>query len=504
MGLGCLVFQGCDEVTTRIKGKAVKHEYFPRGGCKEVFDSREEEVLVSGPAGTGKSRACLEKIFAVCILTPNTRALLLRKTARSLGSTALVTWRNFVVKEALETGEVVYYGGSSQEAAQYRFKNGSTVTIGGLDNPTRIMSSEYDIVYVQEATEITITDLEFIKTRLRNWRISFQQLIMDCNPAGDKHWLKLRCNDGKTKLIHSRHEDNPRLFEECAEEDENAQAYYGSSTGFVKVTERGRAYIAILDSLTGVRYKRLRLGLWVSAEGIIYEEFDPAVHVLSWEYDDDGNRLPLPADWPRYWVIDFGYVHPFVWKCYAEGPDGELYMYREIHMSRRLVEEHAAQIMSLVTRDVTVEWYDHFNKVTHQRTEVEWLEPKPTAIICDHDAEGRKTFEKHTGLGTQAAIKFVDDGIDLHKARLKVNPKTGEAQFYLMADALVEVDQHAKENLLPLNTEEEYASYVWEVAPDGRTKPKPKKIDDDGMDCDRYMTMYKDYKGKARVTVLAH
>lgn len=486
-----------------ITGSVHRHEYAPRGGCKEVFESREAEVLVSGPAGTGKSRACLEKVFMVCMLTKNTRALILRKTQRSLGSTALVTWRNFVVKEALETGEVVYYGGSSQEAAQYRFKNGSTVTIGGLDNPTRIMSSEYDIVYVQEATEITITDLEFIKTRLRNWRTSFQQLVMDCNPAGDKHWLKLRCNDGITKLIESRHEDNPRLFEECTEgSDGDVRAYAGSSTGFVRPTQYGAKYIEILDNLTGVRYKRLRLGLWVSAEGIVYEEFDPAHHVLPWELDENGERIPLPAEWPRYWVIDFGYVHPFVLKCYAEGPDGELYMYREIHMTHRTVEEHAAQIMSLVTRERLVTWYDHFNKTERSKVEIEWIEPMPDIVLCDHDAEDRKTFEKHTGLGTTPAQKNVSVGIDLHKERLKLDPATGLARFYLMEDALVETDPYARENLLPTCTEEEYAGYVWKVTPDGRKQNEPVKRDDDGVDCDRYLTMFKDFKGVPRYTLL--
>jgi phage terminase large subunit len=468
-----------------MNGTVLEHEYSPRGGCKEVFDYRGEEVLISGPAGTGKSRACLEKVFAMCLLTKNTRALILRKTQRSLGSTALVTWRNFVIKEALATGDVVYYGGSQQEAPQYRFKNGSTVTIGGLDQPTRIMSSEYDVVYVQEATEISVTDLEFIKTRLRNWRTSFQQLIMDCNPAGNKHWLKLRCNDGICTLIESRHEDNPRLFNDQGE-----------------VTERGAAYIKILDNLTGVRYKRLRLGLWVSAEGIVFEEFDPAVHVLPWDLDADGNRLPLPAEWPRYWAIDFGYRHPFVLKCYAHDTEEDvLYMYREIHYTQRLVEEHASQIMSLVTKEVTTEWYDHFNKVTRTRVDVEWIEPKPDAIICDWDAEGRKTFEKHTGLGTQQAIKFVSDGIDLHKARLKTDAD-GLARFYLMEDALVERDPYSVEHLLPTCTEEEYASYVWKVSTDGHVQDEPVKIDDDGMDTDRYMTMHLDYKGKARVTMV--
>lgn len=473
----------------KTTGKVHEHSYTPRGGCQELFNAREEEVLISGPAGTGKSRACLEKVYIMCLITPNTRALILRKTLRSLGSTALVTWRNYVVKEALETGNVVYYGGSSQEAPQYRFKNGSTVTIGGLDNPVRIMSSEYDVVYVQEATEITLEDLELIKTRLRNWRISFQQLIMDCNPAGDKHWLKLRCNDGLCRIIESRHEDNPRLFDLLAD-------------GTHKVTEQGAKYIQILDNLTGVRYKRLRLGLWVSAEGIVYEEFDPAIHVVPWEYDSDGNRLPLPDEWPRYWVIDFGFIHPFVLKCYAEDPeDGTLYMYREIYHTGRTVEEHARQIMSLVTEEQTTEWYDHFNKTNRTKTDIIWLEPKPMAVICDHDAEGRRTFEKATGLGTQAAIKNVYEGINAHKQRLKPH-SDGYPRFFLMEDALVERDQGQADKLLPIRTQDEYSSYVWKVTADGRTQDEPVKRDDDGVDCDRYMTMHLDFKGKARVSML--
>lgn len=469
----------------RAKHTGTRHEhmYAPRGGCKEVFESREEEVLISGPAGTGKSRACLEKIYMVCLLTSNTRALILRKTLASLGASALVTWRNFVIKEALATGTVVYYGGSREEAAQYRFKNGSTVTIGGLDKPSRIMSTEYDIVYIQEATEVTIEDLEMVKTRLRNWRISFQQLLMDCNPAGDKHWLKLRCNDGLCKLIESRHEDNPRLFNEDG-----------------TLTPQGEKYIGILDKLTGVRYKRLRLGLWVSAEGIVYEEFDPAIHILDWDFDDEGNRLPLPEEWERYWVIDFGYVNPFVLKWYAIDEDGAAYCYREIYMTGRTVQEHAEQALSLVTKINTKSIYDHMNREWREIETTEWIEPKPTKIICDHDAEGRRTFEKATGLGTQAAVKFVSAGIDLHKERLI--GVDGEPRFYYMRDTLVELDQTLREKLLPTCSVEEYSSYAWKVNPEGRQLDEPVKKDDHGCDTDRYLTADLDYKGKARVTII--
>jgi phage terminase large subunit len=242
--------------------------------------------------------------------------------------------------------------------------------------------------------------------------------------------------------------------------------------------------------------------LWVSAEGIIYEEFDPATHVLEWDYDDNGKRLPLPYDWDRYWVIDFGLVHPFVLKCYAyDSEDDTLYMYREIYHTQRTIEEHASQIMSLVARKEIIEWYDHFNKTMRTKEETVWTEPKPVAVICDHDAQGRRTFENVTGLGTQPAVKNVYEGINAHKERLKLNDE-GYARFYLMEDALVERDQSLVDALQPTCTLDEYGSYVWKVSADGRTQDEPVKKDDDGVDCDRYMTSFLDLKGKARVTVI--
>jgi hypothetical protein len=37
--------------------------------------------------------------------------------------------------------------------------------------------------------------------------------------------------------------------------------------------------MAALDAMTGVRYKRGRLGLWVGRAGQVYE-FDPAIHLI--------------------------------------------------------------------------------------------------------------------------------------------------------------------------------------------------------------------------------
>lgn len=465
------------------------HVFEPRGGCKAVMEAREAEVLISGPAGTGKSRACLEKLHMAMLLTPGSKSLILRKTQKSLGSSALDTWKKFVVTEAMAVDDVVYYGGSQAEPAQYRYKNGSRVVIGGLDNPMKVMSTEYDMIYIQEATEITLTDLEMCKTRLRNWRMSFQQLLMDCNPAGDKHWLKLRCNDGKTRMIESRHEDNPRLFGECTADAVGALPYEASSTGYIRLTKQGAEYIAILDSLTGVRYKRLRKGLWVSAEGIIYEDFDPAIHVI--------DKMPLGWEmWERYWVIDFGFKHPFVLQCYAMDYDGVLYLYREIYHTERTVAEHAKTILGIVTQEVIERpgYYDHINdrEVPPLLGEPKWLEPMPVQIICDHDTQARITFEKETGLGTQAADKDVVAGINLHQERLK------QKRWFMLRDCVVERDQSLVDQLLPASTEEEYASYVWKKhTATEKYLDEPHKFDDHGMDAARYLTMEFDLHGPA-------
>ena len=58
--------------------------------------------------------ACLWKLNAVAHNNPGVRCLIARKTAATLSSTALVTWRKFIVNQALLKGEIEYYGGSAQ------------------------------------------------------------------------------------------------------------------------------------------------------------------------------------------------------------------------------------------------------------------------------------------------------------------------------------------------------------------------------------------------------
>jgi phage terminase large subunit len=394
-------------------------------------------------------------MFMTAIRNTGFRGLICRKTAATMSSTVLVTWRKFVIPEALLTGDVAYYGGSAQEPAQYRFRNGSVINIGGLDKISKIMSSEYDMVYVQEATEISEDDWEALTTRLRNWAISFQQIIADCNPAQPTHWLKQRCDNGRTRLLDTHHEDNPILFEPDG-----------------SMTARGQAYLSKLDQLTGVRYQRLRLGRWSAAEGVIYEEFGD-VHCLDRIPAEPGASLDhayVPIHWRRYWAVDFGFVNPFVCQMWAEDPDGRLYLYREIYHTHRTVDQHAKTILSVVAPDG------------------KWLEPKPSAIICDHDAEGRAVLERELGMGTTAAHKSVLEGIEGVQVRLR-DPGDGRPRIYLVRNAVVEVDEDLADSGRPTSTIEEVPGYVWE----GANKEAPVKADDHGCDAMRYVVADRDF-----------
>ncbi|MET0916704.1 MAG: phage terminase large subunit [Jiangellaceae bacterium] len=409
-------------------------------------------MVLAGAAGTGKSRAVLERVHMRNLLTPNCKGLIVRQVARSLATSALKTWERDVVPHALRDGSVSYYGGSQREPAQYRYSNGSSVALGGLDDPLKVMSTEYDWIYVQEAAETTELSWELLSTRLRNGAHRYQQLFGDCNPAEPTHWLLERAARGALVMLESKHEDNPRYFNPDG-----------------SMTAEGVSYIARLDALTGVRYLRLRKGIWAAAEGVIYEDFDTALHVI--------DSFPVPDSWERIWAIDFGYTNPFVWQEWALDEDKRAYLVREIYMSGRLVEDHARQIMALTANS-----------------------PRPSAIVCDHDAEDRATFERHTGMGTVPAHKAVTEGIEAVAGRFRL-AGDGRPRIFFFKDALVEKDESLVDKKVPFQTTGELSGYVWAPEPPSadRKQRQPVKRNDHGADTTRYLVCEVDLHGPTTV-----
>ncbi|WP_431897906.1 phage terminase large subunit [Nonomuraea sp. bgisy101] len=426
----------------------------PRGAALELFQRTDREICLSGAAGTGKSVAALMKLHLSCLATPGVRALIVRKTHASLTASTLVTFRQMVAAEALAAGAVKFFGGSPQEPASFRYANGSTIVVGGLDRASRLLSTEFDLAFVDEAVEVTAEDLDTIVTRLRHGKLSRQQLIMATNPGAPTHHLKQRADSGRCVMLYSRHEDNPRMHQNG------------------EWTQYGSEYLARLDSLVGVRYERMRWGKWVASEGMIYEQWDESVHLI--------DRRPIPDSWTRWWTIDFGFTNPFVWQDWAEDPDGRLYLVREIYKTKTLVEDHAKQILRLVA------------------PEGKWDGPRPRAVICDHDAEDRATLERHLGMSTIAARKGVSDGIQAVQARLRT-AGDGRPRLFVMRDGLVERDRGLVEAKKPTCTLEEVGGYVWDQTEGKPPKEVPVKENDHAMDALRYMVAQKDLGARPRI-----
>lgn len=472
--------------------KELSHEFTAYGAARDFFHCRDREVLLVGAAGTGKSRAALEKLLMLMLLNPGARGLIIRKTLVSLGTTALATWRKFVIPELLASGGVEFYGGGPEEPPGYRFSNGSFVGIGGMDRPMKVMSSEWDVIYCMEATELTIDDWEALLSRLRNWVISFQQIMADCNPSYPTHWLKARGDRGAVNMLTSRHRDNPMLFDQVSG----------------VATEKGRAYLDILASLTGVRRARLLDGLWAAADGLIYENFDPEINIVDKlsAFDRDGNSATEPpAHWTRWWSVDFGHTNPFVCQFWAEDEDGRAYLYREIYWTRRLVEDHAKEILSVVTKCVLegVEGHDKCEWRPFERgfCRTEWIEPRPMGIVCDHDAEDRATLEKYLGMSTTPAHKSKTKGIQAVDARWR-KAGDGKPRLFFCRDALVKRDPDLEGRKLPTCSIEEIPAYTWAKTPAGDAKEEPLDKDNHGMDACRYYVAERDLGDRPGIRVL--
>ena len=78
-------------------------------------------------------------------------------------ASALVTFQEQVLhefdgKRSLYDG-VTYFGGNNIQSAQFTYQTtGSRIVVAGIDQSTKVKSTEWDIVFVNETTELTLDD----------------------------------------------------------------------------------------------------------------------------------------------------------------------------------------------------------------------------------------------------------------------------------------------------------------------------------------------------------
>lgn len=289
--------------------------------------------------------------------------MITRKTGPSLKAT---TWR--MIRQVLS--DFQYQEGRdfhlNRTDKEIEAPNGNIMRFTPIDDPQKIKSASYNVVYVEEITEFTEEDIFFVKNTIRrpNHGDYRNKLIMTFNPVDINHWVwqkhVLKLNPIKAAIIHSTHWDNPFLpqayrdqLEALAEQDENF-------------------------------YRIYTLGEPGVLEHTIYRNYGIA---------------PFPAHNKDdlFYGLDFGFNNPSaLMECYEKD---DLPYVRELIYESRLTNSQLIDRMNALNLD------------------------KDCPFYCDSAEPARIEELRQAGYNAIAADKSVKDGIDyVKRRRLNIDP----------------------------------------------------------------------------------
>lgn len=427
----------------------------PYGGAARGFYSKAPEVMIAGPAETGKTYTALYKLHVVAAAYPGAQLAIIRKTYKSAYTSVLETYWHKVVGG--EGRGVERYGGHRPE--WFTYPNGSRIWCGGMDNPDKVLSSERDLIFVNQAEELDIAEWEILLTRCtgRAGNVPWAQLLGDCNPGPPHHWIRERTSFKQYgTFFESRHIENPVLYDQL--------------TG--QVTEQGKRTMAILESLTGIRKDRLLYGKWVQAEGLIWEDWDETINLIDEEQ--------APVQFKKFTASqDWGFTEPGVLGVWGHDEDNRMYLIRQVFKTKRTSSwwtEAAVQANAWV--------YGRYGR---------WIEliacdpARPEYIADYNNAVNNEVLVKKYGieacrLRADQAPNAILPGLDRVNDRIKVQ-EDGKPRLFIVRDNLVEIDQDLRYNKKPYSTEQEILEYVWN---DKSKKEVPVQKNDHGCDMLRY------------------
>lgn len=452
------------------------------GGAAELFLAQDRELVIAGGARTGKTNGLLVKAKWEAETFPGWRQVFLRMTRRSLSESVLPDWE----AKILGRGHPMLGQRQRDGRSTYQHPNGSTIILGGMDDPAGFLSAELDSIKFFQGEQLPrVKDWELLITRLSGSAGPYQQAILDVNPGGTGHWILKRCKEaiclacgnahedlatveckkcgsdeiGRMRWIDSRHQDNPLFF------DHERGVY----------NKKGRDYLlGVLGRLRGPQREKYRNHQWVDEAGRIIEDFDPAVHLLggelkktpgqgwqlhvahdAWSADskDPMRRTPVPIDW-----FGAGYDWGF-------SPDpGALQVWAYDRYGRRF----------LVVELCRLKWQmDQWAEVAEQL----WKEFQFRYVACDPSMPAiieafNRRLTPFIGRGAPAVAIGADNrlrskkddmqlaGIDL--LRWGFRDHKGEVRTFLMRDAArFGIDQNLRDEGRPCSFEEEIPSWVF-------------------------------------------
>ena len=234
----------------------------------------------------------------------------------------------------------------SERLAEYKadqkvfiFPNGSRIKMGYCKNEDDVyqyQGQEYDVIFMEEATQFTETQYIYLTSRNRLSSEKMKEygfkprMYFTCNPGGVGHaWVK--------RLFIDR-EYTP------TENPEDYTMIYAQVTDNKFIMENNKDYVNNLMNLPEDQKKALLYGDWDVFSGRFFTEFSIETHVIE--------AFPIPKGWRIYRTRDYGLDRTAVlW--IARDFEGNSYVYREFGESNLVVSEAGKKI-----NELTEKWED--------------------------------------------------------------------------------------------------------------------------------------------------
>lgn len=312
--------------------------YTPLDHQRRLHESRSKYTLMEGSRGGGKSKALRFDAYMRCLAVPRHRALLVRRSMPELRDSHL-TWVPF---EAEQLGLPKDAWHSTNFVL--RFPNHSMLRFSHIEDDaalTKLLSSEWEWIGVDELTTFSYRQFAFLATSLRTPIPGFTPALRaGTNPVGiGTAWVKAFFID-KNPDPEEFPEYDPREYETITcNMDDNPH---------VNPTE----YAKMFANLPSKALRdALRYGKWV-IEGQMFTEWAETKDGRPWHVIDElpriGGRSLLELPYIEVFrAIDWGFSlsgNPGVCLWFACLPDGSIVVFKEYVFRDTVPELVAAEI----------------------------------------------------------------------------------------------------------------------------------------------------------------
>ena len=257
-----------------------------------LLKSGAKHILLFGGSRSGKTTVLVMAVVYRAVRFAGSRHLICRYRAKDARSSVLRETLFPWLDNTVGKGGYRYLAHESM----ITLSNGSEIWIGGLgdkEQADKILGHEYNTIYFNEISQLSYaavtTAYSRLAMRIPNCRNLF---FYDCNPGSPLHWA-YKVFVLKRQFLTGEPLEKPDLYTSML------------LNPFDNLENLPEDYIAdILDVLPEKQKARFRDGLWVKAEGVIYEKFDESMIV---------NAVDLPQQFDRYAAgQDFGLNITFV------------------------------------------------------------------------------------------------------------------------------------------------------------------------------------------------